>query len=90
MAFLDSARGPPRPSWGLVADFPTSDITERSLAAAACDLEAMQLDEGFVAAFDLKAPPMGGKGLGIDRLLMLYSGAGIQETVIFPLFRPHE
>ena len=32
--------------------------------------------------------PMGGMGLGIDRLMMLLTGAGIRETILFPLLKP--
>jgi len=31
---------------------------------------------------------MGGMGLGMDRLLMLLTGVGIRETILFPLLKP--
>lgn len=63
-------------------------LTEQSLKAANGDHEAMQLDEDFLNALELGAPPMGGVGLGIDRLIMLFTGVGIRETILFPLLKP--
>lgn len=63
-------------------------LTEQSLLAAGGDPEAMQLDEDFLRALEFGAPPMGGLGLGVDRLIMLFTGAGIRETILFPHTKP--
>jgi len=63
-------------------------LTEQSIRAAGGDPEAMQLDEDFLRALEYGAPPMGGMGLGVDRLVMLLTGTNIREAIVFPLVRP--
>ncbi len=63
-------------------------LTAQSRLAAAGDPEAMELDEVFLKAMEYGMPPAGGMGMGVDRLVMLLTGAGIRETILFPLLRP--
>ncbi len=63
-------------------------LVEQSLQAAAGNPEAMDLDEEFLRALEFAMPPAGGVGMGVDRLLMLITGVGIRETILFPLLRP--
>lgn len=63
-------------------------LTEQSRLAAAGDPEAMQLDLDFIEALEHGVPPMGGLGIGMDRLMMLLTGRGIRETILYPLLRP--
>ena len=63
-------------------------LEQQSLLAAQGDPEAMELDEVFLKAMEYGMPPAGGMGMGVDRLVMLLTGVGIRETILFPLLRP--
>ena len=63
-------------------------LVEQSSLGANGDLEAMQVDEDFLRAMEFGMPPMGGMGMGVDRLLMALTGLGIRETILFPLVKP--
>ena len=65
-------------------------LVEQARLGAKGDLEAMQVDEDFLRAMEHGMPPMGGVGIGIDRLLMALTGLGIRETILFPLVKPEE
>ena len=62
-------------------------LVAQAKLAAGGDAEAMRLDEDFLRAMEYGMPPIGGMGMGIDRLLMALTGLGIRETILFPLVR---
>ena len=55
------------------------------------DDEAMIIDQDFLRALQYGMPPMGGIGIGIDRLVMLLTGqTAIQEVLLFPQMKPEK
>jgi lysyl-tRNA synthetase class 2 len=61
---------------------------QQAAEVARGDEEAQPFDEAFVEALEQGMPPTGGVGLGIDRLVMMFTGAKtLREVLLFPAMR---
>jgi len=66
-----------------------SRFRDQEIERAAGEAETMGTDLDYIRALEFGLPPTGGLGIGMDRLVMLLTGAtSIRDVVLFPTLRP--
>jgi len=66
-------------------------LESQSKAKSNGDEEAMQIDERFLVAMEHGMPPMTGFGMGIDRLVAIFTEQkNLRDVIFFPIMRPKE
>ncbi|UCD38146.1 MAG: lysine--tRNA ligase [Fidelibacterota bacterium] len=64
-------------------------LEDQTRLREAGDEAAQVIDEDFLEAMEFGMPPTGGVGIGVDRLVMLFTGQeSIKDVILFPAMRP--
>jgi lysyl-tRNA synthetase class 2 len=66
-------------------------LEKQSSAKAGGDVEAMEIDEEFLTAMEHGMPPMTGFGMGIDRLVAIFTNQkNLRDVIFFPIMKPKD